>query len=164
MGPDGFQIGCSLEAVSDGAGTYSGVLQGGPSFVGDVVDGAGLAEDPGLAHGDMWCAIQVNDPISHDGYGPYAYQAISDYGVGALAIPPRQVSFTATETDDVFMCNGFWIRLPDGSYIHTNNDADESTSEAECAIALNQGGVVSVKPDVGPFLDHKYEIEDGDDW
>ncbi len=159
-GPDGVLVGCSVTAVQSAPGVVTGTVQAGPAFVAQLVDGTEPADNPGLAHGDMWCAIQVNDPQSHDGYPPYAFQAISPYSVGVLSIPPTDFSIAASLADEIFVCSGFWIVLPDGTRIHTNQDEDESEAGDQCKIAIHDPGGIRSIPDTGPFIDARYTLDD----
>jgi hypothetical protein len=151
-GPDGGGFGCSFDASYDG-GVYAGQLQGGPVLVAELVDNAGVTTGAGVASGDMWCAIQVNDPASHHGYPPYATQVIGPYTTGVVTIPPTGITFTAQPGATVFMCFGNWIRLPDGTYIHTNYDANPNLTGAQCAAVGTAGGDLSVDPVLFTMVD-----------
>ena len=75
-----------------------------------------------------------------------------------LTIPPTDFNIPRASTmSSIFMCQGFWIRLPDGSYVHTNADADEVEAGAQCALVSKISNAIAIhRPESGAFVDMEY--------
>ena len=131
---DPFGSGCQFTGTEDPTaetGTVTGVLSGGPLIL--VND-----DNSGVGSGTLTCRLQVNEP-THTGTGP----AVSGHGTGVVSAGPSEASFTASETDNVYLCMEFTDDSTGVTYYWDDSTGTWTTDpDGPCGLAGIVFGVV----------------------
>jgi hypothetical protein len=122
-------------------GTQTGELSGGPLVLQDsttLLPGSGT----------LTCRIQVT-VSNHTGTGP----AVSGHGNGVVNTGASEISYTAADTDNVYLCGEFTDDSDGTTYYwdDTHSVWVANNPLVDCGLAISAGG--SDDPVLGPVFD-----------
>jgi hypothetical protein len=126
--PSGPGAVCQFSSLADPTAegdVQTGQISGGPLVTVDV-------DTASPQSGTLHCYIQVNNDIP-TGSGP----GVSGHGTGVVTAGPAQVSYTATETDNTYLCST-WTDDGDGvTYYFDDTTSDFTTTPVPCSLATS---------------------------
>jgi hypothetical protein len=137
---------CQFSSTTDPTvegGVQTGQISGGPLVIQDsttLLPGSGT----------LYCWLQVNDATHGD---PLTHPGVHNHGTGVVTAGPAQITYTATATDNVYLCASFQDDASTTYYWH-DSTSTWSTSPGDCGLAISAG-----PPDPGP-LDPVFQLID----
>ena len=121
---------CQFASVTDPtaeAGTQTGELSGGPLVIQN--------DDGTPGSGTLTCRIQVT-VSNHTGTGP----SVSGHGTGVVTAGPSEISYTASATDNVYLCGEFTTDAGVTLYWDDTSASWSVSASVSCGLAIGGGG------------------------
>jgi hypothetical protein len=133
--PSGPGAVCQFTSVSDPTvegDVQTGQISGGPLVTVNVDTANPAASGPQT--GTLSCYLQVDNA---NPTGPIGNPGVSGTGTGVVTAGPGQVTYTATATQNVYLCSQ-WTDSSDGTIWYFNDTtSDFSTTASPCGLAVS---------------------------